>query len=206
MEGLAKANITTPTDIQAAALPHALCGRDILGAAKTGSGKTLAFVIPVLELLYRERWGLSDGLAAIIITPTRELALQIFDVLRTVGKKHDISAGLVTGGKKEFEEEQERIVRMNILVATPGRLLQVVTSQFLMLHLLTFVHPSISSKPPISTLPTCWLWFSMKRTAFWTWDSGISWTASWPTCPCLVRRCSSPPRRPSQSRTWLASV
>ncbi|CAE7608085.1 ddx10, partial [Symbiodinium microadriaticum] len=124
MEGLVKAGISVPTDIQAAALPHALCGRDVLGAAKTGSGKTLSFVIPVLELLYRERWGLGDGLAAIIITPTRELALQIFDVLRTTGRKHQISAGLVTGGKKEFEEEQERIVKMNILVATPGRLLQ----------------------------------------------------------------------------------
>ena len=129
MDGLAKANITIPTDIQAAALPHALCGRDILGAAKTGSGKTLAFVIPVLELLYRERWGLGDGLAAIIITPTRELALQIFDVLRATGRKHQISAGLVTGGKKEFEEEQERVVNMNILVATPGRLLQVPPSR-----------------------------------------------------------------------------
>jgi ATP-dependent RNA helicase DDX10/DBP4 len=54
--------------------------RDVLGAAKTGSGKTLAFVVPLLEKLYREGWGLSDGLGALIITPTRELALQIFEV------------------------------------------------------------------------------------------------------------------------------
>lgn len=53
---------------------------DVLGAAKTGSGKTLAFVIPLIEKLYREGWSLSDGLGALVITPTRELALQIFEV------------------------------------------------------------------------------------------------------------------------------
>ena len=109
---------------QAAAIPHALAGRDVLGAAKTGSGKTLAFTLPIIERLYRERWSPEDGLAAIIVTPTRELALQIFDVLRQVAKGHSFSAGMVTGGKKEFEGEQERIVMMNILIATPGRLLQ----------------------------------------------------------------------------------
>ena len=123
-EGLALSGLKTPTDIQAATLPHALAGKDILGAAKTGSGKTLSFVIPVLEKLFRERWGVTDGLGALIITPTRELALQIFEVLRGVGRKHQISAGLVTGGKKELEEEQDRVVGMNVLVATPGRLLQ----------------------------------------------------------------------------------
>jgi ATP-dependent RNA helicase DDX10/DBP4 len=125
LQGLSKAKFQTPTDIQAATLPHALYGRDILGAAKTGSGKTLAFIIPIFERLFLERWDLQDGLAAIIVTPTRELALQIFEVLRLVGKRHQLSAGLVTGGKKEFEEEQARVIKMNILVATPGRLLQV---------------------------------------------------------------------------------
>jgi len=124
LEALRQAQLTVATEIQAAAIPHALAKRDILGAAKTGSGKTLAFVIPIVERLYSERWSLDDGLAAVVITPTRELALQIFEVIRVVGKKHQLSAGLVTGGKKEFEGEQARIVKMNILVATPGRLLQ----------------------------------------------------------------------------------
>lgn len=124
LESLTDNSFDICTEIQAAAIPHALAGRDILGAAKTGSGKTLAFVIPVLELLFRERWSREDGLAALIISPTRELAMQIFDVLRLVGKRHDFSAGLVTGGKKEYEDEQARIIGMNILVATPGRLLQ----------------------------------------------------------------------------------
>lgn len=125
LKGLALGQLINATEIQTAVIPHALAGRDILAAAKTGSGKTLAFVIPVLEKLYTQRWGYGDGLAALIITPTRELALQIFEVIRIVGRKHQFSAGLITGGKKEFEGEQSRIVGMNILVATPGRLLQV---------------------------------------------------------------------------------
>lgn len=61
------------TDIQSRALPLALKGKDVLGAARTGSGKTLAFLIPVLEILLRQKWGPNDGLGALIISPTREL-------------------------------------------------------------------------------------------------------------------------------------
>lgn len=61
------------TDIQREALPLALRGKDVLGAAKTGSGKTLAFVIPILEQLYRAKWTAMDGVGALVISPTREL-------------------------------------------------------------------------------------------------------------------------------------
>ncbi|KAL8853976.1 MAG: hypothetical protein Q9198_010946, partial [Flavoplaca austrocitrina] len=98
-------------------------GSDILGAAKTGSGKTLAFLVPVLENLYRKRWTEFDGLGALILSPTRELAIQIFEVLRKIGRYHTFSAGLVIGGKS-LQEERERLGRMNILVCTPGRMLQ----------------------------------------------------------------------------------
>lgn len=111
------------TPIQKQSLLYSLCRRDILGAAKTGSGKTLAFLIPVLERLYLENWTVRDGLGALILSPTRELALQIFEVLRKIGAKHSLSAGLVIGGK-DLKSEREAINRMNILVATPGRLLQ----------------------------------------------------------------------------------
>ncbi|KAF2285789.1 hypothetical protein GH714_007795 [Hevea brasiliensis] len=88
MDGLKKSDYVSMTEIQRASLPHALCGRDILGAAKTGSGKTLAFVIPVLEKLHREwRWGHEDGVGCIIISPTRELAGQLFDVLKALGDR-----------------------------------------------------------------------------------------------------------------------
>lgn len=121
--GLEASHFKTLTTIQTKAIPAALKGRDILGAAKTGSGKTLAFLVPVLENLYRKRWTEYDGLGALILAPTRELAIQIFEVLRKVGRNHAFSAGLVIGGKS-LQEERERLGRMNILVATPGRILQ----------------------------------------------------------------------------------
>ncbi|KAE8164979.1 ATP-dependent RNA helicase dbp4 [Aspergillus tamarii] len=121
--GLDSSHFKTLTDIQSRAIGHALKGRDILGAAKTGSGKTLAFLIPVLENLYRKQWSEHDGLGALILSPTRELAIQIFEVLRKIGRYHTFSAGLIIGGKS-LKEEQERLGRMNILVCTPGRMLQ----------------------------------------------------------------------------------
>lgn len=121
--GLSKSHFKSLTTIQSRAIPAALKPNDILGAAKTGSGKTLAFLIPVLEKLYRKRWTEYDGLGALILSPTRELAIQIFEVLRKVGRNHTFSAGLVIGGKP-LQEERERLGRMNILVATPGRMLQ----------------------------------------------------------------------------------
>lgn len=121
--GLEASHFKTLTTIQKQAVPPALQGSDILGAAKTGSGKTLAFLVPVLENLYRKRWTELDGLGALILSPTRELAIQIFEVLRKIGRYHTFSAGLVIGGKS-LQEERERLGRMNILVCTPGRMLQ----------------------------------------------------------------------------------
>ncbi|CAG8802890.1 24321_t:CDS:10, partial [Gigaspora margarita] len=123
LKGLQESNYVEMTEIQCKALPLALRGDDILGAAKTGSGKTLAFLIPLIETLYRRRWSQLDGLGALVIAPTRELAVQIFEVLRKIGRHHFLSAGLIIGGK-DLNIEQERINRMNILICTPGRLLQ----------------------------------------------------------------------------------
>ncbi|KAK4034634.1 P-loop containing nucleoside triphosphate hydrolase protein [Parachaetomium inaequale] len=121
--GLRASHFEVLTDVQRAAIPLALKGNDVLGAAKTGSGKTLAFLVPVLEKLYHAKWTEYDGLGALIISPTRELAVQIFEVLRKIGRNHYFSAGLVIGGKS-LKEEAERLGRMNILVCTPGRMLQ----------------------------------------------------------------------------------
>lgn len=123
VDGLHASHFKTLTDIQRKAIPLTLKGTDILGAAKTGSGKTLAFLVPVLENLYRRRWTELDGLGALILSPTRELAIQIFEVLRKIGRYHTFSAGLVIGGKS-LQEERERLGRMNVLVCTPGRMLQ----------------------------------------------------------------------------------
>ncbi|GIX82439.1 probable ATP-dependent RNA helicase DDX10 [Caerostris extrusa] len=123
LAGLRENNYNTPTEIQKEAIGFALKGHDILGAAKTGSGKTLAFIIPVLEKLYCLGWSILDGLGALIITPTRELAYQIFEVLRKVGARHSFSAALVIGGK-DLAKEKKALEKCNILICTPGRLLQ----------------------------------------------------------------------------------
>jgi ATP-dependent RNA helicase DDX10/DBP4 len=124
-QGLRASHFAVMTDIQRKAVPLALQGRDILGAAKTGSGKTLSFIVPVLENLHRlQHTGADAGLGALILAPTRELAIQIFDVLRKVGGHgHMFAAGLLIGGKS-LDAERHALVRMNIVVATPGRMLQ----------------------------------------------------------------------------------
>jgi ATP-dependent RNA helicase DDX10/DBP4 len=123
LSGLERGKFTRMTRIQQLALPHALAGRDVLGAAQTGSGKTLAFVVPVFEALYRAGWATGAGLGALIISPTRELALQIFEVVRVVGFRHLFAGGLVMGGSA-FQREQQHIHHICVMVCTPGRLLQ----------------------------------------------------------------------------------
>lgn len=122
-KGLKASHFTDLTDIQRECVLPALNKQDLLAAAKTGSGKTLGFLIPILDRLYLEKWSQMDGIGALIVTPTRELALQIFEVLRGIGRAHTFSAGLLIGGKN-VQAEKERVGKLNILVATPGRLLQ----------------------------------------------------------------------------------
>lgn len=111
-----------PTEIQRQSIGYALQGRDVLGAAVTGSGKTLAFLIPVVEKLFTLKWVRQDGVGAIIISPTRELAYQIFETLKKIGKYHDFSAGLIIGGK-DLKFERNRMDQCNVIICTPGRLL-----------------------------------------------------------------------------------
>lgn len=96
--GLKNGKYFQPTEIQRQAIAAALRGADVLGAAKTGSGKTLAFLVPVLESLWRSQWSQFDGLGALILSPTRELALQIYEVLCKIGSRQDFSAALIIGG------------------------------------------------------------------------------------------------------------
>ena len=121
--GLRRGKFETTTDIQRLAIPHALAGRDILGAAKTGSGKTLAFLVPLVEDLFRARWGREDQIGALVVSPTRELALQIFEVLRVVSHEHAFASAMLVGGT-DVHAEQKRASRAQVCVCTPGRLLQ----------------------------------------------------------------------------------
>lgn len=87
-------------------------GKDILGAAQTGSGKTLAFLIPILEILFTQQWTRLDGIGALVITPTRELAYQIFEALRKIGEYHDFSAGLIIGIYQQLPNKGFVITRL----------------------------------------------------------------------------------------------
>lgn len=109
--------------MQRCAIPHALAGRDLLVSSRTGSGKTLAYLVPLVEKLYRQRFIPLDGLGAVVVVPVRELAMQVFEVLNSFSERLEVSVGLVIGGK-DVKYERERIAGMNILVCTPGRLLQ----------------------------------------------------------------------------------
>uniref|UniRef100_A0A0K2T0C2 ATP-dependent RNA helicase n=1 Tax=Lepeophtheirus salmonis TaxID=72036 RepID=A0A0K2T0C2_LEPSM len=111
------------TEIQAQTIPHLLEGRDLVGAAKTGSGKTLSFLIPAVELIYKLKFMPRNGTGVIIISPTRELSMQTFGVLRELLKYHCHTYGLVMGGANRNTEAQKLNKGINIVVATPGRLL-----------------------------------------------------------------------------------
>ncbi|ORE06645.1 ATP-dependent RNA helicase HAS1 [Rhizopus microsporus var. microsporus] len=111
------------TEVQARTIPPLMAGRDVLGAAKTGSGKTLAFLIPAVEILYRLKFKPRNGTGAVIVSPTRELALQIFGVAKELLKYHQMTFGIVIGGANRKAEADKLVKGVNLLVATPGRLL-----------------------------------------------------------------------------------
>ncbi|KAG0255978.1 ATP-dependent RNA helicase [Actinomortierella ambigua] len=114
---------TKMTEVQARTIPPLLAGRDVLGAAKTGSGKTISFLVPAVELLYKLKFKPRNGTGVIIISPTRELALQIFGVAKDLLKYHHQTFGIVIGGANRKAEADKLAKGVNLLVATPGRLL-----------------------------------------------------------------------------------
>ncbi|KAI2468455.1 P-loop containing nucleoside triphosphate hydrolase protein [Annulohypoxylon bovei var. microspora] len=111
------------TTIQRRAIPPLLAGRDVLGAAKTGSGKTLAFLIPAIEMLSALRFKPRNGTGVIVVSPTRELALQIFGVARELMAHHSQTYGIVIGGANRRAEADKLSKGVNLIIATPGRLL-----------------------------------------------------------------------------------
>jgi len=123
LDGIKDMGFTHMTDIQARSIPPLLEGRDLVGSAKTGSGKTLAFLVPAVELIYKLKFWPRNGTGVVIISPTRELSMQTFGVLREVLKHHNITYGLIMGGANRNAEAKKLDEGVNILVATPGRLL-----------------------------------------------------------------------------------
>ncbi len=127
ISALHEQGITDPTPIQTEAIPHALEGRDVMGLAQTGSGKTAAFGLPMLDALLKNGRKVEPKAArALVLAPTRELARQIFDTLGAYAQGSHIKLGLITGGVG-FTPQIERMARgVSILVATPGRLIDLL--------------------------------------------------------------------------------
>ncbi|HUR43828.1 MAG TPA: DEAD/DEAH box helicase, partial [Aestuariivirga sp.] len=122
LEAITAAGYTTPTAIQAQAIPHALQRKDVMGLAQTGSGKTAAFVLPMLNMLEKGR-ARARMPRTLILEPTRELAAQVQEAFETLGKLHNLSVALLIGGVA-FEPQALKIDRgADVVIATPGRLL-----------------------------------------------------------------------------------
>lgn len=123
MKVIQEMGFTKMTEVQARCIPPLLAGKDVLGAARTGSGKTLAFLIPAIELLHRLKFKPRNGTGVIIVSPTRELALQIFGVAKDLLRYHSQTFGIIMGGANRKAEAEKLQKGVCLLVATPGRLL-----------------------------------------------------------------------------------
>eukprot|EP00029_Vermamoeba_vermiformis_P009635 TRINITY_DN4874_c0_g1_i1.p1 TRINITY_DN4874_c0_g1~~TRINITY_DN4874_c0_g1_i1.p1 ORF type:complete len:630 (-),score=216.03 TRINITY_DN4874_c0_g1_i1:309-2198(-) len=116
-------NFPKMTAVQAQSIPVLLTGQDLLGSARTGSGKTLAFLIPAIELLHKAKFKPRNGTGVIVLTPTRELALQIYGVASELLKYHNQTFGIIMGGANRATEAERLTNGINLIIATPGRLL-----------------------------------------------------------------------------------
>jgi ATP-dependent RNA helicase RhlE len=117
---LAAAQFSVPTEVQAAAIPPAMEGKDVLATAQTGTGKTLAFLIPVIERLSLDHSG--KGISALVLVPTRELAMQVVEEFDRLRSKHLAKAALVVGGLSEGPQLSAIRRGARVVIATPGRL------------------------------------------------------------------------------------
>ncbi|KAM0799023.1 ATP-dependent RNA helicase-like protein has1 [Usnea florida] len=123
MQAISDMKFEKMTEIQQRGIPPLLAGRDVLGAAKTGSGKTLAFLIPAVEMLSALKFKPRNGTGVIVVSPTRELALQIFGVARELMANHSQTYGIIMGGANRRAEAEKIAKGINLIIATPGRLL-----------------------------------------------------------------------------------
>lgn len=133
LKALSKENYTTPTPIQEQAIPAVLAGRDLLGCAQTGTGKTAAFAIPILQLLSEQpvKPGTRRQIRSLILTPTRELAIQISDNIRAYGKFVQLRCSAIVGGVSQKEQERALHQGADIIIATPGRLIDLINQKLI---------------------------------------------------------------------------
>jgi ATP-dependent RNA helicase RhlE len=137
LKALAEEGYTTPTPIQQQAIPILLGRRDLLGCAQTGTGKTAAFAIPILQLLNEERSKQPSGarrIKTLILTPTRELAIQIDESFAAYGRHLNLRHTVIFGGVSQFSQVNTLKAGIDVLIATPGRLLDLMNQGFVSLR------------------------------------------------------------------------
>jgi len=131
LKALEKEKYSVPTPIQEEAIPIILSGKDMLGCAQTGTGKTAAFAIPTLQLLCNEKITHSKtrNIRALILTPTRELAIQIYESFTSYGKYTKLKSCVIFGGVSQKPQEEKLKQGVDVLVATPGRLIDLMNQK-----------------------------------------------------------------------------
>ena len=130
LKALAEEGYKAPTPIQEQAIPHALEGKDILGCAQTGTGKTAAFAIPIIQNIHGQgNKGLSRKIQSLILTPTRELAVQIEESFKTYGRYTNLKYCTVYGGVSQKPQTEKLRRGVDVLVATPGRLIDLINQR-----------------------------------------------------------------------------
>ena len=125
LDAVAKAGYSTPTPIQEKAIPWVLQGRDLLGCAQTGTGKTAGFTLPLIDILAGGR-GRARMPRSLILEPTRELAAQVSESFTKYGANHKLNQALLTGGTSMSEQERKLDRGVDVLIATPGRLIDLI--------------------------------------------------------------------------------
>ncbi|MCC7222931.1 MAG: DEAD/DEAH box helicase [Chitinophagales bacterium] len=134
LRAVAEEGYTTPTPIQAQAIPIVLQGIDLLGCAQTGTGKTAAFAIPILQLLVKDRsFDRNKKIRGLIVTPTRELAIQIDESFKAYGRHTGLVSTVIFGGVNQSQQVSALQRGVDVLVATPGRLLDLMHQGYLTL-------------------------------------------------------------------------
>jgi len=132
LDAVASEGYDTPTPIQSQSIPAILAGRDLMGCAQTGTGKTAAFALPILQLLTADGRGRRGRRQprALILSPTRELAGQIEESMRTYGRRTDLRHVVIYGGVKQFRQVRQLEAGVDVIVATPGRLMDLMEQGF----------------------------------------------------------------------------
>jgi len=134
VSALEKKGYLTPTPIQSQAIPHLLEGKDLLGIAQTGTGKTAAFALPILNFLFAHKRQVGPNqIRSLILTPTRELATQIADNISLYGEKLGLKHAVIFGGVSEVNQIKELKNGLDIVIATPGRLLDLMSQGYVRL-------------------------------------------------------------------------